>query len=131
MSQRILVTGGAGYLGSILVPELLKLGHKVTVLDNFMYRQNSLLECCANPDFNVIRADCRDESVLKDILPKVDVIIPLAALVGAPLCNNDKIAAETINYGAVASITKLASPNQKIIFIYFNHFHYPNNLSDL
>ena len=115
MSQRILVTGGAGYLGSILVPELLKLGHKVTVLDNFMYRQNSLLECCANPDFNVIRADCRDESVLKDILPKVDVIIPLAALVGAPLCNNDKIAAETINYGAVASITKLASPNQKII----------------
>jgi len=115
MSQRILVTGGAGYLGSILVPELLKLGHKVTVLDNFMYRQNSLLECCVNPDFNVVRADCRDESILKTILPNVDVIIPLAALVGAPLCNNDKIAAETINYGAVASITKLASPNQKII----------------
>lgn len=64
MNYNILVTGGAGYLGSILVPELLKLGHKVTVLDTFIFGQNSLLECCANENFNVIRGDARDEDVL-------------------------------------------------------------------
>jgi len=111
----VLVTGGAGYIGSVLVPELLRNGYKVTVLDNFMYRQNSLLECAANDNFDVIRGDARDESILKDILRKVDYIIPLAALVGAPLCSRDKIGAVTINRDAVASIAKLASKEQRII----------------
>lgn len=113
--MKILVTGGAGYIGSVLVPELLKVGHKVTVLDNFMYRQNSLLNCCAYDNFDVIRGDARDEGILKPLLEKVDYIIPLAALVGAPLCNSDKIGAVTTNKNAITSIVKLASRQQRII----------------
>ena len=99
----------------MLVPELLRAGYKVTVLDNFMWRQNSLLECAANEKFELVRGDCRDEGILKDLLKKADTIIPLAALVGAPLCNRDKIGAVTINRDAVASIAKLASKEQRII----------------
>lgn len=113
--ENILVTGGAGYIGSILIPELLRTGYKVAVLDNFMYRQNSLLECTASANFEVIRGDARDEGILKELLQKVDYIIPLAALVGAPLCNRDKIGAVSINRDAVASIAKLVSKEQRII----------------
>jgi len=112
----ILVTGGAGYLGSILVPTLLSKGQKVTVVDNFSWSQNSLLECCADPNFNVVRGDCRDESILKKVVPEADVIIPLAALVGAPLCNNDRLAAESTNLGAIKSLLKIRRPNQKVIY---------------
>lgn len=115
MSCNILVTGGAGYLGSILVPELLKLGHRVVVLDNFMYTQNALLECCASENFDVARGDARDEDTLKPFLQKADYIIPLAALVGAPLCNKDKIGAVTTNRDAIASIAKFVSKEQRII----------------
>lgn len=111
----ILVTGGAGYIGSVLARELLKLKLNVTVLDNFMYGQNSLLECCVYKSFNVIRADARDENILKPLLKKADYIIPLAALVGAPLCDRDKIGAVTTNRDAIASIVKLASKEQRII----------------
>ncbi len=113
--ETILVTGGAGYLGSILVPELLKLGHEVTVLDNFMFGQASLLECCAYEKFDVIRGDARDEGTLTPLLQKADYIIPLAALVGAPLCNRDKIGTVTTNRDAIASLVKLASKDQRII----------------
>lgn len=116
MSFNILVTGGAGYLGSVLVPELLKLGHKVTVLDTFMFGQNSLLECCANNNFDVIRGDARDEDTLKSILKNIEYIIPLAALVGAPLCGRDKIGTITTNRDAVISLAKLASKEQRIIY---------------
>ena len=115
MRYGVLVTGGAGYLGSILVPELLKLGHRVTVLDNFMFQQNSLLECCAYENFDVVRGDARDEDILKTLLQKVDYIIPLAALVGAPLCSRDKIGTITTIRDAVASIVKLSSKEQRII----------------
>lgn len=111
----VLVTGGAGYIGSTLVPKLLSLGHKVTVLDNFRYKQNSLLNCCAFENFNVVRGDARDETVLKSLLKDADCIIPLAALVGAPLCNIDKVGAVTVNKEAVASLVKLSSKEQKII----------------
>jgi len=111
----ILVTGGAGYIGSVLVPELLRNKYRVTVLDKFMYRQNSLLDCAANENFDVLNGDARDEGILKDLLKKADYIIPLAALVGAPLCNRDKIGAVSINRDAIASIVKLASKEQKII----------------
>lgn len=114
-SKSILVTGGAGYIGSILVPEFLRVGYKVTVLDNFMYRQNSLLECAASANFEVLRGDVRDEGILKEPLRKADYIIPLAALVGAPLCNRDKVGAVSINRDAVASIAKLVSKDQRII----------------
>lgn len=115
MSYNILVTGGAGYLGSVLVPELLRLGHKVTVLDNFMYGQNSLLECCVYENFDVVKGDARDEETLKTLLKDADYIIPLAALVGAPLCNRDKIGAKTTIVDAVASLVKLTSKEQRII----------------
>jgi len=113
--KSVLVTGGAGYIGSTMVPELLRLGYKVTVLDIFMYDQNSLLNCCANENFNVVKGDVRDESVLKPLLKNADYIIPLAALVGAPLCNRDKIGAATINRDAVGLIAKLVSKEQRII----------------
>ncbi|MBI4656280.1 MAG: NAD-dependent epimerase/dehydratase [Elusimicrobia bacterium] len=116
MRYKILVTGGAGYLGSVLVPELLKLGHKVTVLDTFMFGQNSLLECCANNNFDVIRGDAREEDTLKSILKNMDYIIPLAALVGAPLCGRDNIGTITTNKDAIVSLTKLASKEQRIIY---------------
>lgn len=112
----ILVTGGAGYIGSVLVPELLKTNFNVTVLDNFMYGQNSLLDCCDYDGFDVVRGDARDENILKSLLKKADYIIPLAALVGAPLCNKDKIGAVTTNRDAIASLVKLASKEQRIIF---------------
>ena len=84
MSLHILVTGGAGYLGSVMVPRLLDLGHRVTVLDNFMFGQDSLNPLCANPAFDVERGDCRNEATMKRLLKQADVVIPLAALVGAP-----------------------------------------------
>lgn len=115
MKANILVTGGAGYIGSVLVPELLQSGYSVTVIDNFMYGQNSLFGCCAYEKFSIVRADARDESILKPLLKNADYIIPLAALVGAPLCDKDRIGAITTNKEAIASIVKLASKKQRII----------------
>jgi nucleoside-diphosphate-sugar epimerase len=111
----ILITGGAGYLGSVLTPHLLAAGHKVTVLDNFMHRQNSLNQLCANPDFDVVRGDCRDEKVLKPLLAKADIIIPMAAIVGAPACNSDQAACITTNREAVGTLARLSSMNQRIL----------------
>ncbi len=115
MSQNILVTGGAGYIGSILVPRLLSLGHRVTVLDNFLFRQSSLLDVCADPNLTILRADCRDESLLASILPRFDTVIPLAALVGAPMCARDPLAAVSVGRDAVRAIVRLASPAQRIV----------------
>jgi nucleoside-diphosphate-sugar epimerase len=116
VKESILITGGAGYLGSTLVPALLKAGYKVTVLDNFLFSQNSLLDCCANPDFNIVRGDCRDKNLLEKLMKDVDVIIPLAAIVGAPACNFDQTAAKSINADAVQLILSLRKPHQKIIY---------------
>ena len=113
--MKILITGGAGYLGSIVTPHLLNKGHEVTVLDNFLFRQNSLADCCHYESFNVVRGDCRDASILKNLLKDADIIIPLAAMVGAPLCDQDKLAAESVNHSAVKLICDLVSPDQRII----------------
>ena len=113
--MNILITGGAGYLGSIMTPHLLGLGHEVTVLDNFMFRQNSLADCCQYESFNIVRGDCRDAEVVKPLLKDADIIIPLAALVGAPLCNDENAAAEGVNHGAVKMICDEASADQRII----------------
>lgn len=112
----ILVTGGAGYIGSVLVPELLRLGHNVTVLDSFIYKQNSLLECCRYENFEIIKGDCRDSDLLRKILPGKDYIIPLAAIVGFPACDKDTVAAETVNLGAIKTLLELRTPEQRIIF---------------
>jgi nucleoside-diphosphate-sugar epimerase len=111
----ILVTGGAGYLGSILVPELLAAGHRVTILDNFMYSQNSLAHLCTNPDFDVVSGDARAPDMLSPLLSQADIVIPLAALVGAPLCQKDPIAATTTNRDAIATLCKMLSSGQRIV----------------
>ncbi|MBO6520604.1 MAG: NAD(P)-dependent oxidoreductase [Rhodospirillales bacterium] len=111
----ILVTGGAGYLGSIMVPAFLDRGHRVTVLDNFMFKQNPLAHVCANPDFDVVRGDARDEGLIKGLIKDADVVIPLAALVGAPLCNNDQLGTTSINRDAVLMLTELLSKDQRIL----------------
>lgn len=115
MNLNILVTGGAGYLGSILVHELLKLGNKVTVLDNFMFTQSSLMDCCQYPNFSVYRGDARDSNTLKHLTKDKDYIIPLAALVGVPLCNRDEIGTITTNRDAIDSLVKVISKDQRII----------------
>jgi len=113
--MKILVTGGAGYLGSILVPQLLKAGHAVTVLDSFIFRQSSLADCCASESFDVVRGDCRDERLISELLKTHDVAIPLAALVGAPICDRDRLGAVSINRDAVRLLCKLASSSQRIL----------------
>lgn len=115
MLFNILVTGGAGYLGSTVVPDLLAAGHKVTVLDNFMFGQNSLAHVCHNPNFTVVRGDVRVEQTIKPLIAKADLIIPLAALVGAPMCSRDPIGAQTTNHDAVMLMLKLLSPNQIVL----------------
>jgi nucleoside-diphosphate-sugar epimerase len=115
MGQNILVTGGAGYLGSTLVPALLTAGHKVTVLDNFLFKQNSLAHCCHHANFHVVRGDIRSEHTMKPLLAKADVVVPLAALVGAPMCSRDPIGATTTNHDAVELMLKLLSRSQWIL----------------
>jgi nucleoside-diphosphate-sugar epimerase len=113
--MKILVTGGAGYLGSILVPDLLAAGHEVTVLDNFMFRQGSLNHVCHHPKFNVVKGDIRIESILLPLLKKADAVIPLAALVGAPLCNQDPVGATTTNRDAILMMLKHLSREQRVL----------------
>jgi nucleoside-diphosphate-sugar epimerase len=113
--MKILITGGAGYIGSILTPTLLSLGHEVTVLDNFYFGQNSLSDACQYDSFKIVRGDAREESIVKPLVAKADLIIPLAALVGVPLCNADPIATQTTNFESVAMLCRLAGKEQRII----------------
>jgi nucleoside-diphosphate-sugar epimerase len=115
MSSRILVTGGAGYLGAIMVPDLLEAGHEVTVLDSFMYKQASLSHVCHHPKFHVVKGDIRVESTLLPLLKQADVVIPLAALVGAPICNQDPVGATTTNHDAILMMLKHLSKSQLVL----------------
>lgn len=114
--MKVLVTGGAGYIGSILVPMLLERKFEVTVVDNFYYDQNSLLDVCNHPRLSIVRGDARDAKLIGSKLEGQDFILPLACLVGAPLCNKFPLEAKTINLDAVKMILKLRSRSQKIIF---------------
>lgn len=117
MSLRILVTGGAGYLGSTLVPRLLEAGHEVTVLDNFMYGQGEALAACCHSDrFEVHRADVRELGAVKPHLARADVVIPLAAIVGAPACERDPVAALDTNRYAVVRMLASVSREQRVVF---------------
>ena len=116
VTTKILVTGGAGYLGSRLIPALLECGYAVTVLDRFLFSETSLLDCCAHPNFTVARGDCRDEATLKPLLSDADVLIPLAALVGAPACAQDAVTAKTLNVDAIRLLLSLRSPQQRVIY---------------
>ena len=113
--NNVLVTGGAGYIGSILSEFLLDLGFKVTVLDNFMYKQASLNHLCHNPRFNVVNGDIRNLAHIQPLLKDADIIIPLAALVGAPLCNKDVVGADTTNKEAIFMMLDKISKEQRII----------------
>ncbi len=115
MSCNILVTGGAGYLGSTMVPDLLQLGHKVTVLDSFMYKQSSLNHVCHHPNFSVVKGDIRIEGVMAPLIKKADIVIPLAALVGAPMCSLDPVGAQTVNHDAIALMLRLLSKQQLVL----------------
>lgn len=114
-AKRILVTGGAGYLGSILVPELLAAGHSVTVLDSFMFRQMPFGHICHEPGLTIVRGDAREVSSLEPLVRKADVVIPLAALVGAPICDRDPTAATTTNRDAIKTLVGLLSKDQLVV----------------
>ena len=113
--MKILVTGGAGYLGSILVPHLLSLGHQVTVVDSLIYGQAPLLDCCINDNFEFVYGDARDERILDRLMSKTDCILPLAALVGAPACKRDAVGAVSTNRDAVVLISRLRSRDQRVL----------------
>ena len=114
--MQILVTGGAGYIGSILVPELLRQGHQVTVLDSFRYGQTSLLDVCHDPGLTIVRGDARDRDLMSRLVPGNDVLIPLAALVGAPLCAREPLEATSVNVGAIELLLDLRQPAQMIVY---------------
>lgn len=114
--MKVLVTGGAGYIGSVLIPKLLSAGYDVTVLDNFLYQQHSLLDLCSNPRFNIVRGDVRNKKLLKDQVSNADVIIPLAAIVGMPACKHNPELAEQINYEHPRDVMFFKSKDQIVLF---------------
>ena len=112
---RVLVTGGAGYVGSVLVPKLLARNYRVRVLDNMMYHQTSLIPFCIHDGLEFIRGDIRDEAVVKEALQGVDVIVHLAAIVGAPACAKDEQLADSVNYQATVLIDRLRDRSQGFV----------------
>ena len=113
--MKILITGGAGYLGSVLTRNLLK-KHEVIVYDNLMYNQTSLVDLSNNPNFTFHYGDVREWSKLKYLVEQVDVVIPLAALVGFPLCEKDKDLATSINTTQIQNIVDVLSDDQMILY---------------
>jgi nucleoside-diphosphate-sugar epimerase len=115
MPETVLITGGAGYVGSILCEHLLQAGFLVRVLDKMTF-EPSLFHLCANPNFDFILGDVRDEPLVAKAMAGADVIIPLAAIVGAPASKRDPWMTTAINLDAIRLITKLRSPRQLIIY---------------
>ena len=115
MTARILLTGGAGYLGSIMTEHFLAAGYSVTVLDNLAYGQQTLLHLCADPRFEFVCGDVRDRDLVASLVARSDVVVPLAGVVGSPACDRDPWLANAINLDAVRSLTELMSPQQLLI----------------
>lgn len=112
--KNVLITGGAGYLGSILTEILLSEGFHVTVIDNLFYKQLSLTQFCHNKNFNLVVGDVRD-SLLIDLVKKHDIIIPLAAIVGMPACKKDPELTTAINYQQIVDIVSVLGNHQKLL----------------
>jgi len=116
MKKSILITGGAGYLGSILCEHLLNSNNKVIVVDTLIHGQHSLFQFCADPNFEFVRGDVRDENVMKNLVKQADVLIPLAAIVGAPACNVDPWETKSVNLEAIRMLNDMRSSNQLVIY---------------
>lgn len=114
--DRILITGGAGYIGSVLSTDLVNLGYRVTVLDNLRYSTSSLDHLLIRKNFELINANILNKSILKGFINKCDILIPLAALVGAQLCDKFKKLALQTNYKIIKFIIANLNSKQRIIF---------------
>ena len=115
-NAEILITGGAGYVGSVMTEHFLESGCSVTVLDDFRYRQTSLLHLCRYKTLRIVRGDVREAGVVKPLIKDADAIIPLAAVVGAPACDRYPQESRSINVGAVKLIDRLRSRDQRVLF---------------
>jgi nucleoside-diphosphate-sugar epimerase len=116
MRAHVLITGAAGYLGSILCEHLLNAGYRVTAVDKLIYGQNSLFHLCANPDFEFVFGDVRDEPLMRRLAQGADVLIPLAAIVGAPACERDPSLARSVNLEAIQLLNRLRSSEQLVVY---------------
>jgi nucleoside-diphosphate-sugar epimerase len=116
MPTHVVVTGAAGYLGSVLCEHLLAAGYRVTAADGLIYRQRSLFHLCANPQFDFVVGDARDEQLMRRLIKDVDVLIPLAAIVGAPACDRDPWLARSVNLEAIKLLARLRSNDQLIVY---------------
>ena len=116
MTLRVLITGAAGYLGSILSEHLLDAGYRVTAVDNLMYGHQGPFHLCANDRFNFVLGDARDERLMASLVKDADVLIALAALVGAPACDRDPQMAQAVNMDAPLLLNRLRSKDQLMIF---------------
>ena len=114
--MKILITGGAGYIGSLLTPKLINKGYEITVIDNFMYKQNTLLDVCYHSNFNLINGDVRNKDLMETLIKEHDVIVPLAAIVGAPACDKDKKLATELNLEHIKTIVEFVTKEHKILF---------------
>ena len=113
--KKILVTGATGYIGSILVPHLLSQGHEVIALDNFLYGQTSLTDCCIDERLTIVRGDTRDKNLVKQLLAGCDCVLPLACLVGAPVCEKKPEEAKAVNLDAIKMLLSLSSREQEFV----------------
>lgn len=114
--SKILMSGGAGYIGSVLCEHLLTAGHEVTILDNFRHGVQSLNHLCCNSRLKIVRGDARELSDILPLIKDADIVISLAALVGVDECNKDKSAAKTTNYGAINTLVRFCPADRRILY---------------
>lgn len=113
---KILITGSAGYLGSVICEHLLGADYHLIAVDNLMYRQHSLFHLCANSHFEFVFGDGRDEALMRRLVKQADVLIPLAAIVGAPACDRDPRLAKSVNLEAIQLLNRIRSPRQLVVY---------------
>lgn len=122
--NKIFISGGCGYIGSVLVKKLLQnQDNKITILDNLMYNQLGLLHELSNPNLNLVIGDVRNEQLLSKLVKENDIIIPLAAIVGAPACDKYKQEATDINLGQIKTVIKYLHHSQKLIYCNSNSMY--------